>query len=30
MTWSEAINLAEDKEGWKDCIVGCAEMHGKD
>jgi len=21
MTWSEAINLAEDREGWRDCVA---------
>jgi len=29
MTWSEAINLAEDREGWRNCVAQCAEMHGK-
>ena len=27
MIWSEAIDLAEDREGWKDCVSRCAEMH---
>src|SRR6218665_3011228 len=27
MAWSEAIDLAGDREGWKDCVARCAAMH---
>ena len=27
MTWSEAIDLAEERDGWKDCVARCAAMH---
>ena len=30
MKWSEAITLAGDREGWRDCVALRAEMHGKD
>ena len=30
MTLIEAINLAEEREGWRDCVARRAEMHGKD
>jgi len=30
MTWSEAIDLAEDRQGWKDCVARCAAMHWMD
>ena len=27
ISMSEAIDLAEDREGWKDCVARCAAMH---
>ena len=30
MTWREAIDLAEDREGWRDCVAKCADLHRKD
>ena len=30
MTLSEAIDLAENREGWQDCVAGCATMHWMD
>ena len=30
MTWSEAIDLADDRDGWKDCVARCAAMHWMD
>ena len=30
MMWSEAINLAEDRDGRRFCVARCAEMHWKD
>src|SRR6218665_733363 len=28
MTWEEAIYLAEDREGWMDCVARCADCTG--
>jgi len=30
VTWREAIDLAEDRERWRDCVARCADMHRKD
>jgi len=30
MKWSEAINLAEDKVEWRNCVALCPEVHRKD
>jgi len=30
MTWRETIDLAEDREGWRDCVSRCADLHKKD
>ena len=30
MPWSEAIDLAENREGWKDCVARCAAMQWMD
>ena len=30
MTWRKAIDLVEDREGWRDCVARCADLHRKD
>jgi len=30
MLWREAIDMAEDREGWRDCVARCADLHRKD
>jgi len=30
MTRKEALDLAEDRDGWRDCVARCASLHGKD
>ena len=29
MTWREVFAMAENREGWSDCVARYAEMHGK-
>ena len=30
MTWGEATELSEDRDGWTDCVARCAELHWMD
>jgi len=30
LTWEDALDAAEDRDGWRKCIARCAVQHGKD
>ena len=30
LTWEDALDAAEDRDGWRKCIARCTALHGKD
>ena len=29
LTWEDALDAVEDRDGWRKCIAQCAALHGK-
>jgi len=29
LTWEDALDAAEDRDGWRKCIARCAALHGR-